>query len=97
MEFINNLSSIQIGILNNVSRLVKNGGIVVYSVCTLMKEENEQVCEEFLNTNKNFNIDNNLPMKYEKINRLLDRNGYFSSLKYLDHMDGFFIARFRKI
>lgn len=97
MDDINNLSSIQIGILNNVSRLVKTGGIVVYSVCTLMKEENEQVCEEFLNTNKNFNIDNNLPMKYEKINRLLDRNGYFSSLKYLDHMDGFFIARFRKI
>ncbi len=97
MDDINNLSSIQIGILNNVSRLVKTGGIVVYSVCTLMKEENEQVCEEFLHTNKNFNIDNNLPMKYEKINRLLDRNGYFSSLKYLDHMDGFFIARFRKI
>ena len=97
MDDINNLSRIQIGILNNVSRLVKTGGIVVYSVCTLMKEENEQVCEEFLNTNKNFNIDNNLPMKYEKINRLLDRNGYFSSLKYLDQMDGFFIARFRKI
>ena len=97
MDDINNLSSIQIGILNNVSRLVKTGGIVVYSVCTLMKEENEQVCEEFLNTNKNFNIDNNLSTKYEKINRLLDRNGYFSSLKYLDQMDGFFIARFRKI
>ncbi len=97
IDDINNLSSIQIDILNNISRLVKTGGIVVYSVCTLMKEENEQVCEEFLNTNKNFDIDNNLSTESEKINRLLDRNGYFNSLKYLDKMDGFFIASFRKI
>ncbi|HSG30673.1 MAG TPA: 16S rRNA (cytosine(967)-C(5))-methyltransferase RsmB [Thermodesulfobacteriota bacterium] len=91
------LSSIQLEILNNVSRYLKTGGTLVYSVCTLMREENEHVCELFLKQNTKFRIDSTVSNKYEKINRLLDRNGYFSSLNELDKMDGFFIAKFQKI
>ncbi len=91
------LSSIQLEILNNVSRYLKTGGTLVYSVCTLMREENEQVCELFLKQNTKFSIDSTVSNKYEKINRLLDRNGYFSSLNELDKMDGFFIAKFQKL
>jgi 16S rRNA (cytosine967-C5)-methyltransferase len=97
IDDIYNLSKLQVEILNNVSSLLKTGGIVVYSVCTLMKEENEQICEQFLRSNRDFVVDSNLSTESEKINRLLDRNGYFSSLNYLDQMDGFFIAKFRKI
>ena len=96
IDEIYELSKIQLDILNNVSSHLKGGGILVYSVCTLMKEENEQVCKQFLAINKNFKIDNCISTESEKINRLLDRTGYFSSLKYLDRMDGFFIARFKK-
>jgi len=93
---IEDLANIQVDILNNVSSLLKPDGMLVYSVCTLMKEENEDVCEKFLTNNKNFALDSDCGILNKKINRLLDRNGYFSSLKYLDQMDGFFIAKFRK-
>ncbi|NIP38084.1 MAG: 16S rRNA (cytosine(967)-C(5))-methyltransferase RsmB [Candidatus Dadabacteria bacterium] len=95
-EDIGRLSSIQLDILNNVSWYLKDGGTLVYSVCTLMREENEQVCEYFLEQNTYFRIDSSIGTKNEKINRLLDRNGYFSSLSQLDKMDGFFIAKFQK-
>lgn len=97
IDDINNLAKIQLDILNNVSSYLKIGGILVYSVCTLMGEENEQVCSEFLSANTNFRVDNKLDKQTEKINRLLNRNGYFSSLNSLNQMDGFFIARFKRI
>ncbi len=55
-EDISELIKIQKKILLNASRYVKKNGIIVYSTCTINKNENEILINEFLNENKNFEL-----------------------------------------
>ncbi len=47
-EELNTLPKLQLQILMNLSRYVKPGGVLIYSTCTLLKSENEDVAEAFL-------------------------------------------------
>ncbi len=47
---------IQAAILNKASQMVKKGGIVVYSTCTLNKKENEKQIEKFIKNHENFTL-----------------------------------------
>ena len=58
-EDINQLSTIQQNLLNSVSPLVKKGGILVYSTCTVDKEENENTVSKFLQEHPEFDLDDN--------------------------------------
>ncbi len=51
---LENLTRLQASILQSAMRLVKPGGRVLYATCSLLREENEQVVEEFLNKNNDF-------------------------------------------
>lgn len=82
------LPDIQLEILKNSSRYLKNGGIIVYSTCTLSKAENEQVCEKFLNDNNSFEAIQPLPE--------LSDEKYITLMPHINGGDGFFIAAFRK-
>lgn len=53
-EDIDEISKIQIKILENCSKYLKNGGILIYSTCSILKEENEKVIHNFLSKNKGF-------------------------------------------
>ena len=53
-ENISDINQIQKKILNNGAKYLKNGGILVYSTCTIEKSENEGVIEEFLLENTDF-------------------------------------------
>lgn len=48
------LPALQLQILTNVSRYLKPGGRLIYSTCTVLKEENEQVVQAFLKQNPQF-------------------------------------------
>lgn len=48
------LSKVQARILDTASKYVKKGGFIVYSTCTILKEENQDVVENFLKKHKNF-------------------------------------------
>ncbi|MBE6798701.1 MAG: 16S rRNA (cytosine(967)-C(5))-methyltransferase RsmB [Ruminococcaceae bacterium] len=48
------LQSIQLKILKNAASYVKNGGMLLYSTCTVRKAENEQIVDEFLKLNEEF-------------------------------------------
>jgi 16S rRNA (cytosine967-C5)-methyltransferase len=54
---IERLSSIQQNLLLSVSPLLKKGGILVYSTCTVDKQENEQTITTFLQNNPDFEGD----------------------------------------
>lgn len=55
-DSINELSSLQLEILNNVSRYVKVGGELIYSTCSLLSDENDLVIDKFLKQNPNFTV-----------------------------------------
>lgn len=50
------LESIQLSILENAARYVKKGGRIVYSTCTLRKNENERIINAFLDKNSAFSL-----------------------------------------
>lgn len=53
-EDMDELIPLQYEILENVSQYLKEGGILVYSTCTLNKKENEKQVASFLKTHPNF-------------------------------------------
>jgi 16S rRNA (cytosine967-C5)-methyltransferase len=48
------LPEIQFKILSTAAKYLKKGGRLIYSTCTLLKKENEEVVERFLKENKDF-------------------------------------------
>ena len=91
-EDIYSLSRIQLDILNNVSRFLDKDGIMVYSVCTIEKEENEDVIKKFLENNKDF-ILADIPEWFSSFNN----KGFFNTLPFMNIMDGFFAALLKRV
>ncbi len=86
------LSAKQLEILVNASKIVKSGGRLIYSTCSLETEENEAVCEKFLIQMQNFKkITPKLPEEF------LTGDNYARTFPDRDKMDGFFIAVFQKM
>ncbi|MEN2464624.1 16S rRNA (cytosine(967)-C(5))-methyltransferase RsmB [Ornithinibacillus sp. JPR2-1] len=56
-EDIERLAIIQKDILSTVAPLLKPGGLLVYSTCTVDPGENEEVVKDFLRENNNYQID----------------------------------------
>lgn len=56
LENIKELAEIQLKILDNAARYVKENGRLVYSTCTVSQYENENVTEMFLKKNNNFSV-----------------------------------------
>lgn len=86
------IRSIQKDIINSSSKILKPGGILVYSTCTLNPEENQNLVNEFLQENKDFEKVE-LSSKYLKF---ADGEGNLQTLPYRDGKNGFFIAKLRK-
>ena len=52
------LPPLQLEILNSAAQALKQGGILIYSTCTLEHEENEGVINKFINNHSNFKLKN---------------------------------------
>ena len=55
-EDIEEITKIQEKILENCSKYVKKGGELVYSTCSILKKENEDIIYKFIKNNTNFEI-----------------------------------------
>ena len=53
---IEKLPSLQLEILESAAKSLKIGGILIYSTCTIIKRENDEVIEKFLSANENFEL-----------------------------------------
>lgn len=53
---IDSLVDVQKGIINTSAKYVKKHGKLVYSTCTILKEENEEIVNEFLKENKEYKM-----------------------------------------
>src|SRR5712692_3966601 len=88
---IDELSQRQSQILANACVVVRDGGRLVYSTCSVEPEENEQVVENFLNEHKDFRralLD--VPAE------LQTENGAVRTWPHRQDVDGFFIAAFER-
>lgn len=88
------LSDIQLSILKNGARYLKKGGELVYSTCTLYKDENERVIEKFLEENDGFELvsfSEYLPDGFFE-----DKDGIMTVLPDKTDCDGFFVAKIRR-
>ncbi len=85
------LPAVQRAILANASRYVKKGGVLVYSTCTLFREENEAVYLDFLEKNGDFSpCDFTLP----GVGR--SENGMLTLWPQRTGTDGFFVSKMRR-
>jgi 16S rRNA (cytosine967-C5)-methyltransferase len=88
----------QLTILAHVSRLLRPGGIIVYSTCSTEIEENEQVIERFCSDHDNFSREAAVPWLPIPGRSLVNPDGDLSTMlaPHSYSMDGFFAARLRK-
>jgi len=86
-----NLQKIQLEILRNTGKSLKKNGIMIYSTCTIFREENFDVVEKFLSENQGFE---QVPLRNKREDIVKD--GCIFITPDLYHTDGFFIAKFRK-
>jgi len=86
----------QASILARASKLTKVGGRLIYSTCSLLRDENEQIAESFLAAHPDFKLLNTAEiLKQQQID--LDTGDYLKLLPHLHNTDGFFAAVFEKI
>jgi len=86
------LPELQLRILSNQANYVKPGGILMYSTCTVLRRENEEVVKDFLNLREDFCLEPlELPEVFPK-----NETGMLTLIPGDYDTDGFFISRLRR-
>ena len=86
------LPQLQLAILENQAAYVKPGGVLLYSTCTLVREENEGVVDKFLKNHPEFYIEAlRLPEIFPQ-----NTSGMLTLVPGEYDTDGFFICRLRR-
>lgn len=95
-EDIESIKQVQIKILENCSKYLKKNGILVYSTCSIIKEENDNIVKQFLDNNSGFEMADLKESYIEKIENKIIKKGMLKIYPN-KNMDGFFIAKIRKM
>ena len=86
------LPKLQLAILENQATYVKKGGVLLYSTCTVLKAENEEIVEAFLAKHQDFCAEPlDLPEVFPK-----NETGMLTLIPGDYDTDGFFICRLRR-
>ena len=89
-EALKGLPKVQRGILDNCSRYVRPGGVLLYSTCTLLRRENEDVVDGFLAEHSGF-----VPEPFE-FAQFGVQPGMMTFWPHIHNTDGFFVAKLRR-
>ncbi len=85
------LPALQLGILRESAKYLKNGGELVYSTCTLNPAENEDVVKVFLSENPSYALVD------FSVGDFCSHGGMLTLYPHISHTDGFFIAKIKRI
>ena len=85
------LAEKQLRILQSASKVLRKNGKLIYSTCSLEREENEVVAGKFLAENREFE-----PVAPKVLGRFMTPEGYARTFPQKDDADGFFVAVFEK-
>lgn len=89
------LVALQRTILKRAAEYVKPRGALVFSTCTIAREENEENMMWFMNNNP-FKLESLDPYLPEELHSETTALGYLQLLPGIHKTDGFFIAKFRR-
>ena len=100
-EDIEEITKTQKQILENCSQYLKKGGELVYSTCSILKEENENIINNFLKVHENFytekiNIEENKKIKNKEFFKKYITNDNCLQVYQNKETDGFFICKLKK-
>jgi 16S rRNA (cytosine967-C5)-methyltransferase len=87
------LVSLQKNLVENAAKLVKPGGVLVYSTCTIEPEENINLIREFLSGHTEFSIE---PADKYIHKDLVGSDGQVETIQHKHGMDGSFSIRLKK-
>ena len=93
-ESLQELTALQEKLLDTVCEYVRAGGILVYSTCSVFKDENERQAKRFLERHPDFEeteLPESIPEKY----RRHDGVG-LQLLEHRDGLEGFYLIRMRR-
>ena len=91
-DTMKDLPALQLEILKAQAEMVKPGGVLIYSTCTLVRRENEGVVEKFLKAREDFALE---PMELPGVFPG-NETGMLTLVPGEYETDGFFIARLRR-
>jgi 16S rRNA (cytosine967-C5)-methyltransferase len=81
------LASVQLGILNRATDVIRRGGRLVYSTCSIEREENEDVIFRFIDEGAPFRI-----IRPDAHTDLITSEGFVRTFPHRHQTDGFFAA-----
>ncbi|MDH4227191.1 MAG: 16S rRNA (cytosine(967)-C(5))-methyltransferase RsmB [Deltaproteobacteria bacterium] len=93
---IKRMATEQVRILRNMAKLVRPGGRIVYSVCSIEPEETIEVAKAFLAENPEYAAENAAAFLPASASGLITDEGFVKTLPHLHNTDGFFAARFSR-
>jgi 16S rRNA (cytosine967-C5)-methyltransferase len=94
-EGLENAVKLQKELLESAANMVKVGGRLVYSTCSLEEEENLQQVENFLKTHDNFELDNLEDYLPEEV--LTEDGKAYQTFPHKHHCDGHFGVRMIRV
>ncbi|MBQ7488370.1 MAG: 16S rRNA (cytosine(967)-C(5))-methyltransferase RsmB [Clostridia bacterium] len=94
-EGVESLAGIQANILNAVADMVKPGGTLVYSTCSIFPEENELQVTAFLERHPEYRVSQLGELLPEALRPLEGEHG-IQLFAHRDNIDGFYICRMIK-
>ncbi|HHT62791.1 MAG: 16S rRNA (cytosine(967)-C(5))-methyltransferase RsmB [Bacillota bacterium] len=90
------LADIQKKILSSAAKTLRPGGVLVYSTCTLTREENQSVVKWFLESHGDFALDVIPDISELSLDKETMQSGMIQLLPHIHGTDGLFMARMRR-
>ena len=93
-ESVQELTALQEKLLDTVCTYVKPGGVLVYSTCSILKDENERQTARFLERHPEFEetaLPDSIPERYRS-----SRERGLQLLEHRDGVEGFYLIRMRR-
>ena len=89
-EDLGSLPAIQSAIVENLSRYVRPGGVLLYCTCTILRQENEDVIERFLSSHDEF-----VSCDFS-VGERSSSKGCYTFYPHVDGTDGFFVSKLKR-
>jgi len=89
------LTEIQRALVGNAAKVLRPGGVLVYSTCTVLAEENEEVARHFVRGSPDYAL---IPKQAvpDEVKTVTDTDGFLRTFPHIHDTDGFFAARFER-